>query len=327
LFAALAFIVGFASTWLLAPRVAMINESRGLVGLDMHKPWGVRVPEAGGVTLILGLLASSPLLLLEGVDAGRLAAFLGTVVFAGLVGLLDDLRRLGAKSKPLLTFMASTPIIALGAYDPHLMLPFIGVARLTLIYPLLIPFFIAVMSNAVNMADTHNGVMPSSALLVFIVLFFTGIYVHGCGYSGPEAYALPLLMAGLLAGYYRYNRYPARLFNGDSGSLLVGSALASAMIMGRMEIVGLVASLPYILNGYNILRSVGGLKERGEMGERPVYVEDGLIHANRSSKAPLTIVGLMASRRPVTECEVAASYILVFLYSCILAFLTLPLTY
>jgi UDP-N-acetylglucosamine--dolichyl-phosphate N-acetylglucosaminephosphotransferase len=317
---------GFIASRALTPWVARLNSSHGLLGVDKHKPGRVVVPEAGGLALILGLLASAPILLLAA-DPRIVGAFLGTAVYAGLVGLLDDIRRLDARTKPLLTLLASLPILLLGTYTPRLMLPFIGATRLTIIYPLVIPLLVAVMANAVNMADTHNGVMPSTALLVFLALFFSGLYAERCGYVGPESYALPLLMAGLLAGYYGYNRYPARIFNGDSGSLMVGAALAASMIIGRLEVVGLVASLPYILNGYNIVTSVGGFREKGEMAERPVHVRGGLIYVNPSPKAPLTVVSLMASREPVTEPLIAASYIVLFAYTCLLALLTLLLVY
>jgi UDP-N-acetylglucosamine--dolichyl-phosphate N-acetylglucosaminephosphotransferase len=55
--------------------------------------------------------------------------------------------------------------------------------------------------------------------------------------------------AAACLGFLKFNRLPSRIFPGDVGTFVIGSAIAAAVIAGNMEFVGLVASMPYIING------------------------------------------------------------------------------
>ncbi len=326
----LAAVVAGVAAYLVAPRVIEFNRSRGLVGRDVHKPGHPEVAEAGGVAMAAGLLAAAPLLLVDpGIDSYKAAGFLLASLYAFTVGLLDDVRWLDAKTKPLLTALAAVPLILLGAYNPRPVLPFIGPTRLTVVYPLALPIFMAVMCNAANMSDTHNGVLPLTGLAASSALAAAGLYAYYRGAAGPEAFVLPLVLTGLLAGYYPYNRYPARLFNGDSGSFLVGSALVSAAVTGGLEVVAIVAVMPYILNGFEIIFSVGGLVERREMKARPVLFDEetGLMRANPEPGAPITVVSLLAAREPVSEKDVVDAYKVLAAFSAAAALLTALFTF
>ncbi len=326
----LAALVAGAVAYLVTPRVIGFNRSRGLVGRDVHKPGRPEVAEAGGVALAAGLIAASPLLLADpGLESAKTAGFLLATLYAFTVGLLDDVRWLDAKTKPLLTALAAVPLLLLGAYNPRPVLPFIGPTRLTIVYPFALPLFMAVMCNAANMSDTHNGVLPITGLAASSALVLAGLYAYRRGAVGPEAYILPLVLVGLLAGYYPYNRYPARVFNGDSGSFLVGAALVSAAVAGGLEVVAVVAVMPYILNGFEIIFSVGGLVERREMRARPVLFDEErcLMRANPDRGAPITVVSLLAAREPVSEKDVVEAYKVLAAFSAAAALVTALLTF
>jgi UDP-N-acetylglucosamine--dolichyl-phosphate N-acetylglucosaminephosphotransferase len=249
-------------------------------------------------------------------------AFLGATLIAGSIGIVDDRHPLGPKTKPLLTAIACVPILLLGTYVPYPNLPLIGEARLTIVYPLLIPLAIAVTSNAVNMMDVMNGAMPGTVAIIATML--TGILI-----VAGEWKIAPLsagLVAAMLALFY-FNRFPAKVFSGDTGSLAVGAALGALAILGRMEMVVVIALMPQIMNAFYGLSSVGRLYERREIRQRPTkLLNDGRLAATAEKNAPITLARLILAAGPSTERNLVRGMMLLTVLSSILALLTYWMT-
>ncbi|MEM4246253.1 MAG: hypothetical protein QW390_03040, partial [Candidatus Bathyarchaeia archaeon] len=124
--------------------------------------------------------------------------------------------------------------------------------------------------------------------------------------------------------FYMYNKSPARVFSGDSGSLFVGAGLGAVAILGRIEIVMIVAMMPHIMNAYYGLSSIGRLYERREVAERPTEVlPDGRLSATSYRTAPLTLTRLILAQGPLSEREVVRIITYLSALSCALAALTL----
>jgi len=336
-------LVAFIVTFLIMPYVIKAMKRRGIVGIDVHKFNKPEVAEMGGVGILFGVTIACLVLFLGSGLIGffdiRILVFLAVLLIAGLIGVIDDLKSLGPRIKPLLTTLACLPILLftwtligldlippfLPAYVPAPYLPFLGATRLTIVYPLLlIPLAIAVTSNAVNMSDVFNGVMPLTTIIMFVALLIVSVLMMAVGI--PEA-GLGLLfssvMIGALFAYYYYNRFPAKVFAGDTGSLLVGAAIGAIAVMGRLEIVAIVALLPAIMNAFYSLVSIGGLLERRQMKARPTsFQENGTLAASSDPKAPITLTRLVVARGPLTEPLITLSLATLTLASSILAILT-----
>ncbi len=337
-------IVTFIVTFIVIPHVINMMKNRNIVGIDVHKLNKPKIPEMGGVGILLGVLIGCIVLFVGSgiIGAGffdfRILIFLLVVLVAGCIGIVDDIRPLGPRIKPLLTAVASLPIIiysfaiiGLGlsppltpAYNPGPYLPFLGRTRLTIVYPILIPFAIAIPANAVNMMDVFNGVMPLTSILMFCALLIVSLYMMAIGVPGAEmGVLLSCVMIGALIAFYYFNRNPAKVFAGDTGSLLIGAALGAIAIMGYVEIVAVVALLPAIMNAFNSLVSIGGLLERRQIRGRPtVFQDDGTLAASHESNAPLTLSRLILARGPLTEQRITLSLASLTLTSCVLAVLT-----
>ena len=291
-----------------------------MVGVDVHKQRKPEVPEMCGVCILVGLavsiLVSLAILPNYAVD---FLVFLSVVLFSGLIGAVDDLRRLGPRIKPLLTAFASLPILLTRIYDPRPILPLVGRTRLTIIYPLLIPFAIAVPSNAVNMLDPLNGVMSGTcSIVVFVLTVSAAILGHW------NAVILGAGLLGALLAFYRYNRFPSRVFPGNVGTLAVGAAIGALVVIGRLEAIGVVAMMPHIMNGFYFLASVGGLYERRQMAARPIRVlSDGRLAASPNKSSPLTLTRTILAVGPMKEEEVIRYFFLLTAFSGFLAFLTM----
>ncbi len=316
---AFTFIVTFLVTFFATPIIANATRRRGIIGKDIHKLAKTEVPEMCGLAILLGLAVGTvayAVVFPESIRSG--SAFLGTVLIAGGIGFVDDLRPLGARIKPVLTAVACLPILILRTYNPFPEIPLVGKISLTILYPFLILLAIAVTSNAVNMMDVMNGSMPGTVGIitaaVIVVLLVSGDMITAAIAAG--------LLASMLAFYY-YNRIPARVFSGDTGSLAVGAALGAISILGRIETVMVIALIPHIMNAFYGLSSVGGLYERREIRQRPTkLLRNGNIEASAKRGAPVTLARLILAAGPLREREVVRGMMFLTLVSSILAILT-----
>jgi UDP-N-acetylglucosamine--dolichyl-phosphate N-acetylglucosaminephosphotransferase len=195
----------------------------------------------------------------------------------------------------------------------------IGGVRLTILYPLLILFAIAVPANAVNMLDVYNGSMSGTVTIVSVAI--GAILVL----SGDTATAgLAFALAGALLAFYLFNRYPARVFSGDTGSLAAGAAIGALAVIGRIEVVTIVAIAPFIMNSFYGLASIGRLYERREIRSRPVRIrEDGFLEATSDKKAPVTLARLILAEGPLREPQVVHVMLILTAISSALALLAL----
>ncbi|MDH5769996.1 MAG: hypothetical protein OEZ25_01730 [Candidatus Bathyarchaeota archaeon] len=314
------FLVSALTTLFFTPMVADKMRKRGMVGVDVHKQSKPEVPEMCGIGILVGLVVSIlvSLTFLQKYVVDFLT-FLSVVLSSGLIGAVDDLKRLGPRIKPLLTAFASLPILLMGAYDARPVLPLVGRIRLTVVYPLLIPFAIAVPSNAVNMMDPLNGVMSgTSSIVVFVLTVSAAILGHW------NAVILGAGLLGSLLAFYHYNRFPSRVFPGNVGTLAVGSAIGALVVIGHVEAIGVVAMMPHIMNGFYFLASVGGLYERKQMPVRPIRaLSDGRLAANSNPSSPLTLTRTILALGPMKEEEVIRYFFILTAFSGLLAFLTM----
>jgi UDP-N-acetylglucosamine--dolichyl-phosphate N-acetylglucosaminephosphotransferase len=317
------FVVTFVVTFTATPAIAKWMKSRGITGKDVHKLSKIEVPEMCGLAIILGLIVgvwAYSIAFPEHIE--KAAAFLGTVLIAGSIGIVDDLRPLGARAKPLLTALACIPILVLGAYVPFPEIPLVGQVRFTIVYPLLLPIAIAVTSNATNMMDVMNGAMPGTVAIIAVTA--TGLLLSSGDLETASLAAA--LFASLLAFYY-FNRFPSKVFSGDTGSLSVGAAVGALAILGRIEAVMIVAMIPHIMNAFYGLASVKGLRERREIHQRPTrLLDNGLLEASDEKGAPVTLARLILAAGPLGEKEIVRGMMFLTAISSILAVFTYWIT-
>ena len=310
-------VTAFVVTYLTIPPLAALLKRRSIVGIDIHKLDKPKIPEMCGLSVIAGIAAGMLSLELLGGLSREIVAFLATVLIAGAIGAIDDIRPLGPKLKPALTALAAIPILLLGTYNPHPVFPLVGAFRLTIIYPVLILFAIAVPANAVNMLDVFNGSMSGTLTIVSLTLAVV-LAVSG----KTTAVGLALALFGSLLAFYLFNRYPARVFGGDTGSLAVGAAVGALAVIGRIELVTIVAIAPYIMNSFYGLASIGRLYERREIKPRPVKLRsDGMLEATTDKRAPVTLTRLILAEGPMREQQIVRVMLLLTVLSSTMALL------
>ena len=319
IFAATGFTISFIITFILVPFLIRKFKEKGIVGVDVHKPEKPEIPEMGGLSILISIIVSTVFLIIVCNNLTKFfTTFLMVVVVVGIIGAIDDIKPLNPKLKPTLTALASLPIIIFGTYVPRPVFPIIGKTRLTIVYPLLIIAGLAVSTNAVNMLDVFNGSMAGSCSILLLTLLISSIVL-----GSSIGILLSAITLGSLVAFFYYNKYPAKIFSGDVGSLTVGAAIATIAVMGRLEIVTIVAMMPHIMNGFHSLASIGGLLERRQIKARPTKVlADGRLAASKDPKAPITLARLILAGGPLYENEVVKVFILLSIYSGVLAILT-----
>jgi len=259
------FVVAVLGTLVLIPRLARAE----MVGRDRNKPGQPEIPEMGGLALVAGfgsgvllaiaLEAFQPRLLL--VEFTALLAVLASVLLTTLVGVADDLIGMRQLVKALLPVVASLPLVAIRVGHETMVVPFIGPVDFGLIYPLLfVPLGVTGAANAVNMLAGFNGLELGMGLVAM------GSLAAITGVLGQTT-ALVLLLSGIgaSAGLFLFNRYPARVFVGDVGTLSIGAILAAACIVGNVEVAGVILIAPYGLDF--LLKAAHGFPSQGWWGE------------------------------------------------------------
>lgn len=239
----------------------------GLTWEDMNKFGHPKnVASSGGVIVImafvLGVLSYIALktFLFGGQSkALEIFALLSVVLILGIIGLVDDL--LGWKKgglpiriRLLLAIAASIPLVVINAGTHFMALPFVGVVNFGILYPLvLIPLAVVGCSTTFNFLAGYNGLEAGQGILILSFLSFVS-YVTGSAWLG----IVGLCMAGALAGFWIFNKVPAKVFPGDMLTYGVGGLIAGMAILGNFEKIAVIVFIPYILEV--ILKVRGGVK-------------------------------------------------------------------
>lgn len=207
-----------------------------------------RAPTArfGGLAILAALLLAAPLALqslglpLLG-NRGHTLPILGIGLGVCLLGARDDVRPLRPSHKLLGLAAAAVALVMNGIYVQFVELPWIGRIALESVGGIVTVFWVLACTNAVNLVDGVDGLGAGVALVAATVLALLAVAM-----GDLESAILLFALAGACAGFLLHNREPARIFLGDSGSLLLGYMLAAISVSGstkRATAVFLVAAL------------------------------------------------------------------------------------
>ncbi len=210
----LAFLITFFSI----PVIIEVAKDKKLFDLPgERKVHNAVIPTLGGLGIFAGFIFAT----LMGVppsDASVLQYFMAAIMIIFFMGIKDDILILTATKKFIGQLIAAGIIIKFGGIEINNLYGILGIHTLPPTAAFLISLFtIVVITNSFNLIDGVDGLAGSLGLLTAVVF---GIYFY---YSGQALYAIMALsLAGSLVGFLIYNFSPARIFMGDTGSLLIG---------------------------------------------------------------------------------------------------------
>ena len=207
----------FFVTYLVVPRFARFMKSRGIYGVDVHKLRKPKVAECGGIVLMVSLLAFLSLAYLM-IGDPRIMYVAAVAVLFSAYGLIDDIKRLGKYQK----FGLSLSIAVVGTF----------LSGLTGVYFVLGVLFLVAGSNIFNLFAGLNGVEVGTSA---IIAFFFVIASLMLSFAVP--FYMSVGMFFILTAFLMYNKYPAKVFPGDVGTLLIGGFFASMTLYYGMYII------------------------------------------------------------------------------------------
>jgi UDP-GlcNAc:undecaprenyl-phosphate/decaprenyl-phosphate GlcNAc-1-phosphate transferase len=199
------------------------------------------VPRLGGIALLLGIFVPALAFLpLEGTYRGIL---LGAAV-ATTVGAIDDFRGLPWWGKLAGQLAAGGVAIGFGVNVDRFTFPGFGSQELPDWFagPATLVWIVAIM-NMVNFLDGMDGLAAGICAIAG-----STFAVIGLSLGAPDAALLAAIVAGACFGFLHHNFYPARIFMGDSGALLLGFLLATLAVEGLVKTAALATLvLPLIV--------------------------------------------------------------------------------
>ena len=225
------------------------------------------MPRLGGLGIFLTFLFGY---MLFGVQSIQMNSILIGAFIIVTVGVIDDIRPLGATTKLLGQIIAAVVVLLYGG----IMLDKITIGSLHInfglfTYPLTILFIVACI-NIINLIDGLDGLSTGTCSIFYLTI---GIIAFMKARFGGLDVSLAFIMLGASLGFLIHNFHPASIFSGDSGSMFQGFMIATISLLGFKTITMTSFFIPVLLLGIPILDTVFAIIRR-TLKKEPIYKPD-----------------------------------------------------
>lgn len=282
----------------------------GITAKDYYKRNAPVVADRGGIAILLVAMLSLSLnsLFFKFTSTNYVAMIV--IALFGLFGVLDDMINIGRLSKLLIMYYCSYPLIQYAAHTV-ITLPGIGSFELGIFYlQLIVPTYVLVASNLVNMHSGYNGLASGLSIIVLVSLILKSVLI-----GDVENIVSIVAVTGATIGFYMYERYPARAFWGNVGSLTVGASIGAIIVLQDFVVSGFIMLIPHTVNFlmyvYWKLKKYPSAKFGRDRG-------DGILEVPN----PLTLKWVLPYYYNVTEKQATYAMFLLTSFFCILGILT-----
>lgn len=236
-------------------------------------------PTMGGIimmiTMILSVTGTYVFFSVTGrIDiANKILPMLILTLGFGVIGFIDDFKKLVLKNtdglKPkykmlglLIISVAFVIYLIQGAHlGTEIFIPFVKTyIEIPLI--LYIPFAIIVIlatTNAINLTDGIDGLSSSVSAIIVTTLVIIGIST-----GLPEVSIFGSIIIGAILGFLVFNLHPAKVFMGDTGSLLLGGVISALALYMKMPLILLIIALVPVLETISVILQVVYFKKTGK---------------------------------------------------------------
>ena len=235
-------------------------------------------PTMGGIIMIITTLIISAFLFIdysasEPEIATRLLPMIFVTLGFGIVGFVDDFKKvvlhntdgLSPKAKMAGLFLISLAYVAMLVFvfknGCDIYIPFID-KYLTLPIWIYIPFAICVIlgtTNAVNLTDGIDGLSTSVTTIILTALTVISII-----WNVKETTIFGCIVIGSSLGFLVFNLHPAHVFMGDTGSLLLGGAIAGIALYLKLPLMLLIIAIIPVIETLSVIIQVGSFKLTGK---------------------------------------------------------------
>ena len=246
------FLLSFALTFFITPMLISQGKKAGLLRPDLNKSKRPKVFYIGGIAVVFSLFITTMVVLalqsffgFSLIGEREALALLLTSLSLSFLGLVDDLLNVPQWAKALLPMIAAVPIISLRSVSStSFFIPFFGQLDLGIFYLLFfVPFAISGAANLANIFAGVNGLEASLSIIMYLVLSLLGFSL-----AKPEMAVFSTIMVGSLLAFLYFNKYPARVFPGDVGTLLFGGLVAGLAIVDNLEMILPILFFPHFID-------------------------------------------------------------------------------
>lgn len=234
-------------------------------------------PTMGGICFIIAMIVVGAVMAIvcvkrDGEDMLPFAMAMLLALLNGIIGLFDDYCKLLKKQNEglkahqkfflqCLTAAAYVYVMKLLDYvDTSVHIPFTNIeVELGIIYYVFAMLTIVGMVNSVNLTDGLDGLASSITFVVaafFSIVAFTLLNTPLAIFGG--------LIVGAMVGFLLFNRHPAKVFMGDTGSLFLGGAVTGAAFMINEPLIIFIAGGVYLFEVISVMLQVWSFKTRSK---------------------------------------------------------------
>lgn len=267
------FFIALIVAYALTPSVKKLAIKVGAIDKpDPRKVHTHTIPRLGGLAIYFGFMAgvlySMPL------NHEMLGLLLGCSAIV-CIGIWDDICNIPAKVKLVGQIVSACIPVAFGIQIEWLTNPFGTLIVLPEIVAIPVTiFWIIGFTNTVNLIDGLDGLAAGVSFIASISMFLMAVSMNQY---------LPAMiiisMAGAALGFLQYNFNPAKIFMGDTGSMLLGYTMAVTAVLGLVKTAATIALVvPVIALGLPILDTLFAIVRR-KMSGVPIFTPDkGHLH-------------------------------------------------
>lgn len=240
-------------------------------------------PTMGGILIFISFIIST--ILWTRFDNNYVYIVIFSVLWFAIVGFVDDLLKLkigtkglSIKSKLFLQFLGSFLVVWLYltkdtfAFKNYINIPFIKTPFLLneWLYMFFAIIVITSWSNAVNLTDGLDGLAAGLCFFIFLTLAVLSYLISNIKTSNyllimyiaqsSELVVLCAAMAGALLGFLWFNTYPAEIFMGDIGSLMLGGMIGTIAVLIKQEILLLFLGIIFVVEVLSVIIQIVSYK-------------------------------------------------------------------
>ena len=235
----LSIAISFTITFLAIPVIITVAERKKLFDLpNERKIHQNPIPSLGGLGIFAGFIMAC-LIAIQFHTAPEFQYFLAACFVIFFLGLKDDILVISPIKKFIGQVLAAFLIIYKGNVQIRSMHGFLGIHELPESFSLLLTYFtVIVIINSFNLIDGIDGLAGSLGLMAATVFGFYFLQIDMPAYA-----ILAFGLAGSLAAFLIFNFHPAKIFMGDTGSLLIG--LINSILVVKFIEVATAVNVPY----------------------------------------------------------------------------------
>ena len=267
------FIISFAAT----PIVKSFAEKVGAIDMpgEARRVHNHPIPRMGGLAIFLGFLLS--VLLFVPMSRPLEGVLLGSVIIVA-TGAVDDVVSLKAWVKLLLQIAAACVAVyygvrieVLGNLNIFSSNDYVTLASWSV--PITVLWIVGI-TNSVNLIDGLDGLAVGVSTISSLTMLVIALLVA----DSSVAVVLAALV-GACIGFMPYNLNPAKIFMGDTGSLLLGYVLATMSVLGLFKFYALVSfAVPVLAIAVPLFDTIFAFFRRLIHGQNPMHPDRGHFH-------------------------------------------------